>query len=190
MLQERLALVNRMAAARQSFAVTQFRTDAYRQVFDAFLHSFTTYRSLLLRIKHEYDKALDDALASVYDNVLMNAELIASAQRQETVLVEAAEQAEHFNALAQQELASQLDEAQHRLTEAETRWRAAESELEEYQRSISELKARAAGLEAANSQTQRALMSGSTWAPLLQRVLGAADSSPDGLGSKKSKTNR
>lgn len=39
------------------------------QVFDAFLHSFTTYRSLLMRIKSEYDVALDDALASLYDNV-------------------------------------------------------------------------------------------------------------------------
>ena len=45
------------------------------QVFDAFLHSFTTYRSILMRIKHEYDAALDDALASVYDNVHMRAEL-------------------------------------------------------------------------------------------------------------------
>lgn len=44
-------------------------------MFDAFLHSFTTYRSLLLRIKQEYDVALDDALASLYDNVHMKAEL-------------------------------------------------------------------------------------------------------------------
>ena len=51
------------------------RTDAYRQVFDAFLHSFTTYRSVLMRIKYEYDAALDDALASVYDNVHMRSEL-------------------------------------------------------------------------------------------------------------------
>lgn len=47
------------------------------QVFDAFLHSFTTYRSILMRVKHEYDAALDDALASVYDNVHMRAELAA-----------------------------------------------------------------------------------------------------------------
>lgn len=30
---------------------------------------------MLMRIKHEYDAALDDALASVYDNVHMRAEL-------------------------------------------------------------------------------------------------------------------
>lgn len=45
------------------------------QVYDAFLHSFTTYRSLLLRVKSEYDIALDDALASLYDNVHMKAEM-------------------------------------------------------------------------------------------------------------------
>ena len=48
------------------------------QVFDAFLHSFTTYRSMLMRIKYEYDAALDDALASVYDNVHMRSELASS----------------------------------------------------------------------------------------------------------------
>lgn len=47
------------------------------QAFDAFLQSFTTYRSILMRVKHEYDAALDDALASVYDNVHMRAELAA-----------------------------------------------------------------------------------------------------------------
>jgi hypothetical protein len=31
-----------------------------------------------MRIKHEYDEALDDALASVYDNVHMRAELSAA----------------------------------------------------------------------------------------------------------------
>ena len=46
-----------------------------KQVFDAFLHSFTTYRSVLSRIKNEYDAALDDALASIYDNVHMRAEM-------------------------------------------------------------------------------------------------------------------
>jgi hypothetical protein len=51
------------------------------QVFDAFLHSFTTYRSLLMRIKSEYDAALDDALASVYDNVHMRAELAIAEER-------------------------------------------------------------------------------------------------------------
>lgn len=48
------------------------------QVFDAFLHSFTTYRSLLMRIKGVYDTALDDALASVFDNVHMQADLAMS----------------------------------------------------------------------------------------------------------------
>lgn len=50
-------------------------------MFDAFLHSFTTYRSLLLRIKQEYDVALDDALASLYDNVHMAAELAVVQER-------------------------------------------------------------------------------------------------------------
>lgn len=51
---------------------------ARAQVFDGFLHSFTTYRSLLTRIKGEYDRALDDALKSVFDHVHMQAELAAS----------------------------------------------------------------------------------------------------------------
>ncbi len=46
-----------------------------RATFLFLLHSFTTYRSLLLRIKQEYDVALDDGLSSLYDNVHMKAEL-------------------------------------------------------------------------------------------------------------------
>jgi hypothetical protein len=44
-------------------------------VFDAFLHSFTTYRSLLIRIKDAYDTSLDDAMAAVFDNMHMHADL-------------------------------------------------------------------------------------------------------------------
>lgn len=51
------------------------------QVFDAFLHSFTTYRPLLMRVKSEYDAALDDALSSLYDNVHMKAQLAAFQKR-------------------------------------------------------------------------------------------------------------
>ncbi len=116
LLEEKLALVQKVGASSKGFAATQMQTDAYRQVwpnpvppkhsltlrnplrcallslsplhpepkpllpqvFDAFLHSFTTYRSILMRIKNEYDAALDDALASVYDNVHMRAELAAA----------------------------------------------------------------------------------------------------------------
>lgn len=163
LLHERLALVDRMAAARKGFAVTQFRTDAYRQVFDAFLHSFTTYRSLLLRIKHEYDKGLDDALASVYDNVLMNAELVASAQRQETALHEAEVQAQQFNAAMFAELQAQLDEAQMKLSEEESRWHRAEAELEQYQADIADLAEQARQLSASNSSMQLQLLAQSTW---------------------------
>lgn len=81
LLEEKLSAVGRVGAASQGFAATQMRVEAHRQVFDAFLHSFTTYRSLLLRIKHEYDVALDDALASVYDNVHMRAELAVAEER-------------------------------------------------------------------------------------------------------------
>lgn len=47
------------------------RLDAYRQAFEAFIHSFTTYRPLLLRIKAQYDAALDDALESMQENIHM-----------------------------------------------------------------------------------------------------------------------
>jgi hypothetical protein len=45
------------------------------QVFEAFLASFTTYRSHLGRAKAAYDIALDDALSSTYDNAHMKADL-------------------------------------------------------------------------------------------------------------------
>lgn len=56
--------------------------DAHRQTFEAFIHSFTTYRPLLMKIKRAYDTALVDALQMLHDNVHMRAELAAQEQRQ------------------------------------------------------------------------------------------------------------
>ena len=55
--------------------------DAHRQVFEAFIHSFTTYRPLLLGIKGAYEEALQDALASQADNIHMKAQLAVLHQR-------------------------------------------------------------------------------------------------------------
>jgi hypothetical protein len=56
---------------RLSCVAVLVRLDAYRQAFEAFIHSFTTYRPLLLRIKSQYDAALDDALESAQENIHM-----------------------------------------------------------------------------------------------------------------------
>lgn len=55
--------------------------DAHRQVFEAFIHSFTTYRPLLLGIKGAYEEALQDALASQAENIHMKAQLAVLQQR-------------------------------------------------------------------------------------------------------------
>lgn len=54
---------------------------AYRQAFDAFIQSFTTYRPLLMKIKKEYDVAFEDALKAAHENIHMRADLV-EAQRQ------------------------------------------------------------------------------------------------------------
>ena len=55
--------------------------DAHRQVFEAFIHSFTTYRPLLLKVRQAFEEALEDALSSQADNIHMKAQLAALHQR-------------------------------------------------------------------------------------------------------------
>ena len=62
-------------------AASNLVLDAHRQVFEAFIHSFTTYRPLLLGIKEAYEEALQDALASQAENIHMKAQLAVLQQR-------------------------------------------------------------------------------------------------------------
>lgn len=49
--------------------------NAYHQVFELLMASLTTYRPLLLRIKHTYDDALQDAAAAACDNAYLHSKL-------------------------------------------------------------------------------------------------------------------
>ena len=51
-------------------------------MFEAFIHSFTTYRPLLLKIRAAFEEALHDALASQADNIHMKAQLAVLHERQ------------------------------------------------------------------------------------------------------------
>lgn len=66
---------------RNSLAMSNLVLDAHRQVFEAFIHSFTTYRPLLLKIRGAYEEALQDALNSQADNIHMKAQLSVLHQR-------------------------------------------------------------------------------------------------------------
>jgi len=48
---------------------------AYHKVFELLLASLTTYKPLLLRIKHAYDEALTDAAEAACDNVYLHSKL-------------------------------------------------------------------------------------------------------------------
>ncbi|KAG1675143.1 hypothetical protein FOA52_003366 [Chlamydomonas sp. UWO 241] len=191
LLEEKLSLVDRVGSASKGFAATQMRTDAYRQVFDAFLHSFTTYRSLLMRVKHAYDAALDDALASVYDNVHMRAELAAAEEMMDTCVAEAKSKALDDAAVMRQELQDQYQQQERVAGEAEARCRAAETSISSARSSISALRAEAASLIARNRELKHIALSASSWASpkLLQHYAppggGAADC-PSGGGAEGS----
>lgn len=60
---------------RSSLASANLVLDAHRQVFEAFIHSFTTYRPLLLKVRAAFEEALQDALSSQADNIHMKAQL-------------------------------------------------------------------------------------------------------------------
>lgn len=66
---------------RSSLTTANLVLDAHRQVFEAFIHSFTTYRPLLLKVRGAYEEALQDALTSQADNIHMKAQLAVLHQR-------------------------------------------------------------------------------------------------------------
>ena len=73
---------------KSSLATANLVLDAHRQVFEAFIHSFTTYRPLLLKIRGAYEEALQDALNSQADNIHMKAQLAALHHRKAGLLAE------------------------------------------------------------------------------------------------------
>jgi hypothetical protein len=81
LLTERLEVANVIGAPSDGYAALKIETEAHREVFDAFMHSFTTYRDVLGRIKAAYDIALDDALVAAFDNAHIKAELAMSGKR-------------------------------------------------------------------------------------------------------------
>ncbi len=70
---------------RSSLTTANLVLDAHRQVFEAFIHSFTTYRPLLLKVRAAYEKALQDALTSQADNIHMKAQLAVLHQRKVSI---------------------------------------------------------------------------------------------------------
>ncbi|KAG2448875.1 hypothetical protein HYH02_006224 [Chlamydomonas schloesseri] len=163
LLEEKLGLVERLGNGNKGFAAAQLRTDAFRQVFDAFLHSFTTYRSLLLRIKQEYDVALDDALASLYDNVHMKAELAVVDERMATAVQQARARAMEDASAVRKELQDQLNMEESKALQAEARCQAAEQEIQACKSTIQTLKREVAELQKANTEIKNQLLLNSSW---------------------------
>lgn len=72
MLMEKIRVAERMVSpaylaqekrgTNRAMGAANLRLDAHRQVFEAFIQAFTTYRPLLRRIKDEYEQVLDDGL--------------------------------------------------------------------------------------------------------------------------------
>jgi len=163
LLEEKLSAVDKVGAASKGFAATQMRVEAHRQVFDAFLHSFTTYRSLLLRIKHEYDVALDDALASVYDNVHMRAELAVSEERLDAAIRAAQHKALEDAALSRKEIQDEVEQQEALAATAERRCQAAEAEISAIKANIQKLRAEEVELLRQNNEAKMAQLKSSAF---------------------------
>eukprot|EP00873_Tetraselmis_striata_P044925 jgi/Tetstr1/465189/TSEL_000861.t1 len=126
-----LSLPYGQSASGPQAGASNMRLDAYRQAFEAFIHSFTTYRPLLLRIKAQYDAALDDALESMQENIHMRAELTVVEQRRLRSVEEARVTANTEVSEARRDQEQRLMEAEERAAGAEARIRAAEAEARE-----------------------------------------------------------
>jgi len=111
----------RQAASLKSMGAANLRLDAHRQVFEAFIQAFATYRPLLRRIKDEYETVLDDGLRASHENVIMRAELAVAEQRKHRAVEEARAEAAASAASLRAELHARLIEAEERARRAEAR---------------------------------------------------------------------
>uniref|UniRef100_A0A7S3QT28 Translin-associated factor X-interacting protein 1 N-terminal domain-containing protein n=1 Tax=Dunaliella tertiolecta TaxID=3047 RepID=A0A7S3QT28_DUNTE len=162
-------MVERVGSTSKGYASAKMRTDAHQQVFDAFLHSFTTYRSLLTRIKNEYDRSLDDALKSVFDNVHMQAELIAAQEQLDMAIRNAQQAAMEDAADSRREIQDEVEQQEALAREAEARIERAQEETSVIRAEITRLREEEAELTKANHLAQQQLFQQSSFAPSLQQ---------------------
>merc|ERR1719284_1937139 len=114
-------LAQEKRGTNRAMGAANLRLDAHRQVFEAFIQAFTTYRPLLRRIKDEYEQVLDDGLRASHENIVMRAELAVSEQRKHRAVEEARAEAAASAAALRAELHARLMEAEERAKNAESR---------------------------------------------------------------------
>lgn len=153
----------------------RLKLDAHRQVFDAFLHSFTTYRPLLSKVKRVYDNALEDALDSIERNISMRAEL-AEVEMKLAAVTEAARSEAHQKAgAAHQATSTQAAQAESQAEEAERLCYATECELRKYQVQLAATREELATLKQEEVTLREQLIKNSSWASLIKtKPQGAA----------------
>lgn len=166
-LERKLASAEKLAAAygpmRAGWAASMLRLDAYRQVFEALVNSMTTYKPLLMRIKHEYDIALEDALKSSYQNIQMRAELT-DAQIQQAKSVESALQESEASAVTlRKNLLDQLAETEQRALAAENRAAELQNESGDARKQLRALQRKGVELQKENDRMLQQMLQRSTW---------------------------
>uniref|UniRef100_A0A7S1T9R7 Translin-associated factor X-interacting protein 1 N-terminal domain-containing protein n=1 Tax=Tetraselmis chuii TaxID=63592 RepID=A0A7S1T9R7_9CHLO len=173
LLQEKLRMADTLSlpynasASNPQAGASNIRLDAYRQAFEAFIHSFTTYRPLLLRIKSQYDAALDDALESAQENIHMRAELTVVEQRRLKSVEEARVNTNAELSEARRDLEQRLLEAEERAAAAEDRIRDAEAEAREARAEEERALQEYEELSERIKQLRRDIVGNSTWGKAL-----------------------
>jgi len=174
LLQERLRVSEKLASPANRSGGDQYtggnrgaanmRLDAHRHVLEAFIQSFTTYRPLLMKVKGEYDRALDAALRSEHENIHMRAELAALEQRAARKVEEARADAASAAAEQRAELHARLMEAQERAASLEARAVEAESRALRAETHIEELSVEVNDYRERCEEMKRTMLEESTWA--------------------------
>mmetsp|Transcript_32157 Transcript_32157/g.61880 ORF Transcript_32157/g.61880 Transcript_32157/m.61880 type:complete len:400 (+) Transcript_32157:242-1441(+) len=173
--------------------------DAHRQCFEMFINAFNTYRPLLQRIKNQFEAALDGALKSEQDNILLRQQLMMA----ETEKVNAVDSARAESASAAN---NQRAELSRRLAEAESLMKAAELKAEQAindarmaKQLAAEAMADANEMREQNKQLKQRMLDEASWSkrPLAEATgsvmvnprTDAAGSAPDGASEGGSKPN-
>lgn len=160
--EEKLAAVERVTGPQARHG-TAMRVDAYRQVLDAFINSFSTYRPLLLKLKAAYDKQLGAALLATREHTMMTAQIAGQPRMLEIAKYEAQVSASSAARVARDELEEllRLEEANCDGVEAECD--ALHEELEGCCKEIEQLRKELEQQREEHQLAKQQLVAHSTW---------------------------
>ena len=133
------------------------------QVFEILVNAMTTYKPLLKRIKRQYDRALEDAMKSSFENINLKSEFAAAESNLSKAVDDALAECADNALILRDQLFSQLAGLESKAALAEAEAQASETCTKDTKQELLQLQNKTIALQQENRKLQEQLMAKSTW---------------------------